>query len=151
MSNFDALCQVLEDMDNDTFNDIVNQKSADVIKALIGITEDSLSGVSVFADFILCAVALDGRLAEEEYVLAKPILDTILESDVSYEDALEFFDGAGLGDPEGYKDTMDAVADLLGEVSPDLKDDIVMVCMLVCAVDGSISERERAWIRQLIE
>ena len=46
---------------------------------------------------------------------------------------------------------MDAVADLLGEVSPDLKDDIVMVCMLVCAVDGSISERERAWIRQLIE
>lgn len=151
MSNFDVLCRVLEEMDPDTYNDLLVRKSARVVRDLSGFTRDGADAVTLFADFILCTVALDGRLAEEEYVLAKPILDMILESDVSYEDASEFFDGAGLGDPEGYKDTMDAVADLLGEVSPDLKDDIVMVCMLVCAVDGSISERERAWIRQLIE
>lgn len=151
MSDFDVLCRVLEEMDPDTYNDLLVRKSARVVRDLSGFTRDGADAVTLFADFILCAVALDGRLAEEEYVLAKPILDTILESDVSYKDALEFFDGAGLGDPEGYKDTMDAVADLLGEVSPDLKDDIVMVCMLVCAVEGSISERERAWIRQLIE
>lgn len=151
MSDFDVLCRVLEEMDPDTYNDLLVRKSARVVRDLSGFTRDGADAVTLFADFILCAVALDGRLAEEEYVLAKPILDMILESDVSYEGALEFFDGAGLGDPEGYKDTMDAVADLLGEVSPDLKDDIVMVCMLVCAVDGSISERERAWIRQLIE
>ena len=151
MSDFDVLCRVLEEMDPDTYNDLLVRKSARVVRDLSGFTRDGADAVTLFADFILCAVALDGRLAEEEYVLAKPILDMILESDVSYKDALKFFDGAGLGDPEGYKDTMDAVADLLGEVSPDLKDDIVMVCMLVCAVDGSISERERAWIRQLIE
>ena len=151
MSDFDVLCRVLEEMDPDTYNDLLVRKSARVVRDLSGFTREGADAVTLFADFILCAVALDGRLAEEEYVLAKPILDTILESDASYEDALEFFDSAGLGDPEGYKDTMDAVADLLGEVSPDLKDDIVMVCMLVCAVDGSISERERAWIRQLIE
>lgn len=151
MSDFDVLCRVLEEMDPDTYNDLLVRKSARVVRDLSGFTRDGADAVTLFADFILCAVALDGRLAEEEYVLAKPILDMIMESDVSYEDAREFFDGAGLGDPNGYKDTMDAVADLLGEVSPDLKDDIVMVCMLVCAVDGSISERERAWIRQLIE
>ena len=151
MSDFDVLCRVLEEMDPDTYNDLLVRKSARVVRDLSGFTRDGADAVTLFADFILCAVALDGRLAGEEYVLAKPILDTILESDASYEDVLEFFDGAGLGDPEGYKDTMDAVADLLGEASPDLKDDIVMVCMLVCAVDGSISERERAWIRQLIE
>ena len=125
MSDFDVLCRVLEEMDPDTYNDLLVRKSARVVRDLSGFTRDGADAVTLFADFILCAVALDGRLAEEEYVLAKPIL--------------------------GYKDTMDAVADLLGEVSPDLKDDIVMVCMLVCAVDGSISERERAWIRQLIE
>ena len=151
MSDFDVLCRVLEEMDPDTYNDLLVRKSARVVRDLSGFTRDGADAVTLFADFILCAVALDGRLVEEEYILAKPILDMILESDVSYEDAQGFFDGAGLGDPEGYKDTMDAVADLLGEVSPDLKDDIVMVCMLVCAVDGSISERERAWIRQLIE
>ena len=122
MSDFDVLCRVLEEMDPDTYNDLLVRKSARVVRDLSGFTRDGADAVTLFADFILCAVALDGRLAEEEYVLAKPILDTILESDA-----------------------------LLGEVSPDLKDDIVMVCMLVCAVDGSISERERAWIRQLIE
>ena len=151
MSNFDALCQVLEDMDNDTFNDIVNQKSADVIKALIGITEDSLSGVSVFADFILCAVAADGELTEKEYLFLKPSLDLILQRDTTFEDAQKLFYDEGLDKPKDYKRAMDQMIDVIGRVSPELKDDIVLLCLMVCAVDGEVTEEEKDWIRNLIE
>ncbi len=151
MSNFDALCQVLEDMDNDTFNDIVNQKSADVIKALIGITEDSLSGVSVFADFILCAVAADGELTEKEYLFLKPSLDLILQRDTTFEDAQKLFYDEGLDKPKDYKRAMDQMVDVIGRVSPELKDDIVLLCLMVCAVDGEVTEEEKDWIRNLIE
>ena len=151
MSNFDALCQVLEEMDNDTFNDIINQKSADVIKALIGITEDSLSGVSVFADFILCAVAADGELTEKEYLFLKPSLDLILQRDTSFEDAQKLFYDEGLDKPKDYKKAMDHMVDVIGKVSPELKDDIVLLCLMVCAVDGEVSEVEKDWIRNLIE
>lgn len=151
MSNFDALCQVLEDMDNDTFNDIVNQKSADVIKALIGITEDSLSGVSVFADFILCAVAADGELTEKEYLFLKPSLDLILQRETSFEDAQRLFYDEGLDKPKDYKRAMDQMIDVIGRVSPELKDDIVLLCLMVCAVDGEVTEEEKDWIRNLIE
>ena len=151
MSNFDALCQVLEDMDNDTFNDIVNQKSADVIKALIGITENSLSGVSVFADFILCAVAADGELTEKEYLFLKPSLDLILQRDTTFEDAQKLFYDEGLDKPKDYKRAMDQMVDVIGRVSPELKDDIVLLCLMVCAVDGEVTEEEKDWIRNLIE
>ena len=151
MSNFDALCQVLEDMDNDTFNDIVNQKSADVIKALIRITEDSLSGVSVFADFILCAVAADGELTEKEYLFLKPSLDLILQRDTTFEDAQKLFYDEGLDKPKDYKRAMDQMVDVIGRVSPELKDDIVLLCLMVCAVDGEVTEEEKDWIRNLIE
>ena len=151
MSNFDALCQVLEDMDNDTFNDIVNQKSADVIKALIGITEDSLSGVSVFANFILCAVAADGELTEKEYLFLKPSLDLILQRDTTFEDAQKLFYDEGLDKPKDYKRAMDQMVDVIGRVSPELKDDIVLLCLMVCAVDGEVTEEEKDWIRNLIE
>ena len=151
MSNFNALCQVLEEMDNDTFNDIINQKSADVIKALIGITEDSLSGVSVFADFILCAVAADGELTEKEYLFLKPSLDLILQRDTSFKDAQKLFYDEGLDKPKDYKKAMDHMVDVIGKVSPELKDDIVLLCLMVCAVDGEVSEVEKDWIRNLIE
>lgn len=151
MSNFDALCKVLEDMDNDTFNDIVNQKSADVIKALIDITEDSLSGVSVFADFILCAVAADGELTEKEYLFLKPSLDLILQRDTTFGDAQKLFYDEGLDKPKDYKRAMDQMVDVIGKVSPELKDDIVLLCLMVCAVDGEVTEEEKDWIRNLIE
>ena len=151
MSNFDALCKVLEDMDNDTFNDIVNQKSADVIKALIGITEDSLSGVSVFADFIICAVAADGELTEKEYLFLKPSLDLIMQRDTTFEDAQKLFCDEGLDKPKDYKRAMDRMVDVIGRVSPELKDDIVLLCLMVCAVDGEVTEEEKDWIRSLIE
>lgn len=46
---------------------------------------------------------------------------------------------------------MDAIVDLVGLVSQELKDDIVLLCMLVCSVDGEMSVEEREWILQLIE
>ena len=151
MSNFDALCQVLEDMDNETYNDIINQKSADVLKALIELTEDDLSGVSIFADFVMCAVAADGKLTEEEFLFLKPSLDLILDKDTTYGDAQKVFYDNGLDKPKDYKRVMDQMVDIIGQVDPALKDDIVLLCLMICAVDGRASEKEKRWIRTLIE
>ncbi len=150
MSSFDMLCDVVEHLDAQTYNDLITEKTAAVLPALVDITADGMDGVAIYTDFVLCAVAADGKLTEEEYVLIKPILDLTLEMDVGYGDAQKFFYDNGLDKPEGYKATMDSVVDLLGLVSPELKDDIILVCMMVCAVDGKISEEEAEWLRQLI-
>ena len=131
MSCFNLLCEVLERLDDDTYNALMEEKSSKIIPALMDVTSDGLTGVQVYVDFVICAVAADGN--------------------VGYGDAQKFFYDNGLDKPEGYKQSMDAIVDLLGLVSEELKDDIVLLCMLVCAVDGEMSDEERAWIQKLIE
>ncbi len=151
MSNFDDLCSVLENLDPRTYRGLMMKKTQDILVAFGAMSEDTEDNIALYCDFLLCAVAADGVLTEEEFLLAKPVLDRMLDADISFQDALEYFGDYGLDQPEGYKDTMDGIVDMLGTVSPTLKDDIILVCMLVCAVDGVISEDEKSWIRQLIE
>lgn len=49
------------------------------------------------------------------------------------------------------KKVVDEMVDVLGILSDDLKNDIVLVCMLICAVDGKISLKEKSWIKQLLK
>lgn len=151
MGNFDDLCSVLENLDPRTYRGLMMKKTQDILVAFGAMSEDTEDNIALYCDFLLCAVAADGVLTEEEFLLAKPVLDRMLDADISFQDALEYFGDYGLDQPEGYKDTMDGIVDMLGTVSPTLKDDIILVCMLVCAVDGIISEDEKSWIRQLIE
>lgn len=151
MGNFDDLCSVLENLDPRTYRGLMMKKTQDILVAFGAMSEDTEDNIALYCDFLLCAVAADGVLTEEEFLLAKPVLDRMLDADISFQDALEYFGDYGLDQPEGYKDTMDGIVDMLGTVSPTLKDDIILVCMLVCAVDGVISEGEKSWIRQLIE
>lgn len=151
MDEFDALCDVFVKLDPDSYNEVINRKSAKIIKALSEITENGVDGVEIYADFIICAVAADGVLTEPEYLLLKPSMDLLFDRDVSFEDMQGIFRDAGLESPEGYKKSVDMMVDVIGKVSPELKEDIVLVCLMVCAVDGVVSQVEKDWIKQLIE
>lgn len=150
MSSFNDLCKLMESMDPATYTEVMVAKSADVLVGLRDLTCDGLDALAIYTDFLLCAVAADGKLSEGEFLMVKPVMDLIAGSDVSYDDAKAIFKAAGLDKPKEYKAAMDKTVDLLGLVSPELKDDIILVCMLVCAVDGKISFREKRWIKKLI-
>ncbi len=151
MGSFEDLCKIVETTDPKTFDYIIAETSARILAELSMRTEDRISAVNIYMDFLLCAVAADGRLDENEFLLVKPIMELITGEDVDFEYAKEVFSELGLEDPERYKDTMDRVVDLLGCISPGLKDDIILVCMMICSVDGEICEKERTWIRQLMD
>lgn len=151
MSDFNKLCKTIENMDPLAYSAIVIEKSVGIVKGLADITEDGVAGVNVYADFILCAIAADGKLTKEEFLLLKPTLDLILGTNVTFEDAQAIFYMAGLDKPKDYKKTVDRMVDVIGLVSPELKDDIVLVCLMVCAIDGKVSMKEKRWIKQLME
>ena len=151
MTSFDDLCKQLEEMDPETFAQIFAEKSADVIESLVALTASGKDGLRAYMQFILASVAADGVLSEGEYALLKPMFDRIAGKDVSYAEATAIFKDLGLDKPEAYKDIVDTMADVIGLVSEEIKDDIMFLCLLVCAVDGEISEKEKDWIRQLAE
>ena len=151
MSDFDTLCKQLEQMDSATFADIFSEKSDDVISALVALTADGKDGVTAYLQFILASVAADGVLSKPEYLLLKPMFDRMADKDTTYEEAVEIFNGLGLDKPDTYKDIIDTMVDIIGLVDEDMKDDIVLLCLLVCAIDGEVTKEEKDWIRQLAE
>ncbi len=151
MSDFDTLCTKLEQMDPQTFSQIFNEMSVDVINNLVELTADGTDGLTAYLQFILASVAADGVMTEEEFVLLKPIFDRMAEKDLTYEEGVEVFKAMGLDNAESYKKIIDTMVDIIGLVSDDLKDKIVMLCLLVCAIDGEVSQKEKDWIKQLIE
>ena len=150
MFEFSKLCKAVETMDSALYGKIIAEKSVRIIDALSAITQSGANGLNIYLNFILCAVAADGRLDEKEYLLLKPLFDKIAGHDASYEDARKIFSDAGLDRPGEYKRVVDEMVDILGIVSQDLKNDIVIVCLMVCGADGKVSSKEKRWIKQLV-
>lgn len=125
-------------------------KSKRILPALIDITQDGETGVEIFASFIVGAIAADGRLSETEYELLSPLLHAFFGEELDYETCKKAFRKMAPEQRE-LKKSVDEMVDVLGLLSDDLKDDIITVCLLICAVDGKVSLRERNWIKQLIK
>ena len=151
MTDFDTLCKTLEQMDSEKFAEIFSNKSADVIAELVALTDDSRDAVTAYLQFILASVAADGVLSKPEYMLLKPWFDRMADKDVSYDEAVELFNGMCLNEPETYKNIIDTMVDIIGLVSEEIKDDIIILCLLVCAIDGEITDEEKKWIKQLAD
>ncbi len=151
MSTFNELCTKLEQMDDDAYNQAFNELSVKVMNDLAELTETGDDAYSVYLQFILAAVAADGKLSEDEFNLLKPLFDKSAGHEVDYSEAIEMFDEMGLTDPEDIKGVADLMVDIIELASPEAKDDIVFLCLMVCAIDREVSDEEKAWIAQLIE
>ncbi len=150
MFEFDLTCKVFENLDPVEYSAIAIKKSADVLQGLKGLELDGLDAITVYNGLILGAILSDGKISDEEFVLVKPMVDLALGYDVTKKDLnklVKYFKR----DTKDYKDFVDAVVDLFGEISDELKDDIVTLCLIVCAVDGKISLKEKRWLKQLIK
>ena len=150
MKGFNELCKEFEEMDVVTYSDILVEKSATILPALEVITQDGLTGTSIFLDFIMGAIAADGRLSEEEYLLVEPMLKSFFGDAIDYESCKKIFK-ASKKENKALKSDVDEMVDMLGLLSDDLKADIIIVCMLICAIDGKISLKEKNWIKKLIK
>ncbi len=150
MKNFDELCKTFEAMDAQTYTALLVEKSATVLPALALVTGGIAEGAATFATFILGAIAADGKLAEEEYVLCEPFFRAFFGDKADFETCRKT---AALLKPESreLKKCVNDMTDLLGRLSDDLKDDLVLICMMICAIDGKISLKEKLWIKQLIK
>ncbi len=150
MSTFNELCTKMENMDDETFNQVFNELSARVLYELSELTENG-DAYSVYLHFILAAVAADGKLTEEEFNLIRPIFINTAGHDVDYQEGLKMFKDMGLESPEDFQEVADLMADVIELASPEAKDDIVLLSLMICAIDGDVSDKEKKWIAQLIE
>ncbi len=150
MKSFDRICNEVEKIPYEEYALILHEKSARVIPALSVLTGSVRDGLSIFGSFIIASVASDGKLSEEEYLLLYPMMRNFFGDEFDYEDSKKLVRELA---PEArqLKKLVDEMVDLLGKVDDGLKEDIIVIAMLICAVDGKMNLRERLWIRQLVK
>ena len=149
MSDFNKLCKAAESLNPLEYSAIITAKTLKIVPALKAMTESREDVLELLATFMIASVYADGKLDESEYLLMLPALKLFFGDEVDYDTAKAVVKAFR---PEGreLKKVVDVLVDILGEISPELKDDIITVCLLVCAVDGKISLREKNFIKQLI-
>lgn len=150
MKSFDQLCKEFETLDPISYGVILTEKSMRVLPALAEISADGLTGSAIFSTFVLGAVAADGKLTEEEYALTEPLFKLFFGENVRFEDCRAVI-RAMRRESKELKKAVDEMVDLFGLISEDLKAEIILVCMMICAIDGKISLAEKLWIKQLIK
>ena len=149
MNDFNKICNIVENLNPIEYAAIITAKTAKIMPALKEITQDTADSLELLATFMIASVYADGKLDESEYLLLMPALKLFFGDDFDYDSAKEL---VKTFKPEGkeLKKVVDEMVDMLGELSEELKDDIIIVCLLICAVDGKISLKEKKYIKQLI-
>lgn len=149
MKSFNDLCKLAEQFSPEEYTAIVSDKAAAIIPALRALTDDPDEATTMFASFIMASVYADGKLDEAEYELLLPMLELVFGEGFDYESAKKLVKAFK---PEGkeLKKAVDYLVDFIGLLSEDLKNDIVILCLLVCAVDGKITAKEKSYIKQLV-
>ena len=150
MKDFDLLCREFEKMDPLSYDLFLTQKATEIIPVLSETAENGIAGTAIFFTFILGAISADGKISKEEYELILPTLKKFFGNSVDYSMVKEFFKDFKKEGSE-LKNVVDQMVDILGLFSDELKQDVIIVCMLICAVDGKINSKEKKWIMQLIK
>lgn len=149
MTDFEILCKQFESLDPASYSSVFEEKSIKVVEALENITEEGEIGLEVFKIFIIEAVTADGKLEKEEFELIRPALETMTGKDLHYKDVKARFEERKK-ENEDDRHVIQQMRDILDKVDDDLKNDIILVIMMICAVDGEISFKEKLWIKEVV-
>ncbi len=149
MKDFNELCRSVEELSPLEYAAVLGRTSLKIMPAIRAFSEDGRTCAEVLAAFVIASVYADGKLDESEYLLMAPLLKAFFGEDFDFEDAKKL---AKEWRKEGraVKKEVDYLVDFLGTLSEELKGDIIFACLLMCAVDGKVSLKEKAYIRQLM-
>lgn len=150
MKDFNKLCKEVEALDPLEYATVITAKTAKIMPDLRAVSDEPADSVALFATFLIASVYADGKLDEAEYLLMQPMLKLFFGEDFDYERAkaaVKKFRAEG----DELKRTANDLIYLLGLFSEELKNDIITVCLLICAVDGKITLKEKKYIMQLIK
>ena len=149
MTEFYELCKEAEDIDFETRCAILRGKSEELLPLLSEKSVDGESGEDILSTFLISAMAADDRLSQEEYELLHPLLSSFLGEKMNYKDAKKAV-GSMKKEAREMKKISEKMIEVLSEFSDELRKEIVLVILMICASDGKVSLSEKLWIQKLL-
>ena len=107
-------------------------------------------GVAIFASYIFASIAADGRMTEEEYLVSYPLIRAFFENEITYEDCKKAAKSVK-SEKEYIKKAEEGMLRIFGILPEEIQNEIIIISMMICAVDGKISHKEKNRIKKLAE
>ena len=149
MKSLNELCKEVELLDPLSYGTLLQKKSLEIVPKLIEINGSEEKTLQDLYVFILASIMADGKIAIEEYIPSSELLKSFFGPSFNFENAKKYLKGNKQERLE-LLDLADKIIDDYGKLSDELKVDLVIVCLLMCAVDGKVSQKEKNWLRKLI-
>lgn len=147
MFEFKKLCDEYEKLTSVERGLLLAEKSVKILAQLTVLDLPEADPVETLAGFIIGSVVADGKVNEQEYLLMYPALIQTFGYDFDFYSVKQAFSGVRARKLiNEYTDRMLRVLDCVDET---LRDDIIMLCLCVTAVDGKISLREKRYVRRI--
>ena len=148
MFEFLKVCREVEALDPMQRGMLIAQKAADVVSGLSRINLDHVDAVKVLAAFIVGSAVSDGGLSEKDYRRIYPALAETLGHECDLSEVKQIYKAAKDVKKEIKRYTEELMS-IVAAADEELGADIITLCLLITAVDGKISIKEREYIRKL--
>ena len=143
MNKFKDFLKIIEKEDKGEQFQMVHGLSGRILPALAELGGGN-EAVRLFCTFLFTTMAADGRLAEAEFLTAAPLFHAFFGEDFDYDICREYVMDAK------NEDVTTAVITLLHRLPAELQGDMILVAFILCAVDGKVSRKEKAYLKKLL-
>lgn len=148
MLDFAKLCKQCEQLSTTERALMMAEKSAVVFAKLKVLSLPEIDPVETLAAFLIGSIFSDGKIDDREYLLLYPSLVGAFGADFDFESVKALFESDKQGIAEIKRCTKDIMT-IIGCIDEDLQADLIALCLLITAIDGKISLKERRYIKQL--
>ncbi len=147
---FKEIFKLYEDMDPEDYTRVLESKRDIIIHYINDYKNDPDDGEDAFLRLVFAALAVDGKISQDEYEKCYPLLKTFYGTHFRYNEKVESvreYIKNGLD----YDAIKDGVTNLLVNLPEEIRGDLIIVALIICSVDGKISLREKKWIEDLYD
>lgn len=143
---FSALCREVERTDPALYPELLEGKASEILPEIEKHVHDKRSGAVMLGAFIVGAMLADKHIDETEFELLKPKFGRFFGDAASYDECARM----SADEREGVDMLVECVKEIMAELDEDVREQVVLVCLMICAVDGKVSASEKRWIKRLV-
>lgn len=150
MFEFIKLCNECEKLNPLERGLLLTEKSVSVLAGLNALQVEGVSPVKALAAFIVGAAVSDGVLNEKDYLYIYPSLIKAFGDDFDFLEIKKYYKVTKDVKKELERHTKELM-EVISRADEELKADVITLCILITAVDGKITLKEKRYIRQLLK
>ena len=127
--------------------------------AMNGVVRKAVSGLarvagaenasSIYLTLLISSISIDGEISEAEYELVRDIFSEMVGKDVTIEELRASLAASDLGDICAIRNTTANLIRSLGVADPGVRDDVLELMAMFCAMDHKVTPAECNWLSEL--